>query len=67
MLHRDYSRNPHPPTCTCVECVRRRNERLTRGGVRGMLRRRQRGFSGRTLAWVVVAVVLVVAVILART
>lgn len=33
MLDRDYERNPHPPTCTCVTCTGRRNSRAGRRSV----------------------------------
>jgi len=33
VLDRDHGRSPHPPTCTCVACTERRNERAGRRGV----------------------------------
>ncbi|MDP6822499.1 MAG: hypothetical protein QF554_04330 [Dehalococcoidia bacterium] len=59
MLDRDYGRSPHPPTCTCVACTERRNQRAGRRGVSD----RVTGGGGNWGMMIGVAIVIVVIVI----
>jgi hypothetical protein len=61
---RDYMRDSHPPACTCVECVRKRLERIKREGYRssritlsGMLASRYFGIIGLI---VIVAILILI-------
>ncbi len=33
MTEKDAQRNPHPPYCTCVDCVQRRLQRQQQGSI----------------------------------
>ena len=56
---RDYVRGKHPPTCTCVECQRKRLARLGLGERKKWSGRRCMQLSFKSLmVWLVIIVVI---------
>lgn len=60
---RDYVRDSHPPACTCVECVRKRLERIKRGGYRTS-RIKLSGMLASGYLWIIGLIVIVVILML---
>ena len=63
LLDRDYERNPHPPTCTCVACTARRNRRAGRTSLGDRLT--GSGGNWGVMIGVAAVIVVIVAILLA--